>query len=40
MLYTHTTWFPAYHEGGMKKAKGASVPVEATTAQLTIPRKE
>jgi light-harvesting protein B-800-850 alpha chain len=40
MLYTHTTWFPAYHEGGTKKAKGAAVPAEVTTAQLTTPIKE
>jgi light-harvesting protein B-800-850 alpha chain len=38
MLYTHTTWFPAYHQGGFKTAPktAAAAPAE-TVAALTPP---
>lgn len=42
MLYTHTTWFPAYHEGGLKAkaAKAAAADATATTAQAATPIKQ
>lgn len=35
MLYTHTTWLPAYHEGG-KKAKVALVETAPVVASAPV----
>lgn len=32
MLYTHTTWFPAYHQGGMKAKVAAAAPADTVAA--------
>lgn len=41
MLYTHTTWLPAYHEGGMKSKKAAALDATSiTTAQAGTPQKQ
>lgn len=41
MLYTHTTWLPAYHEGGMKAKKAAALDTgSVTTAQAGTPQKQ
>jgi light-harvesting protein B-800-850 alpha chain len=44
MLYTHTKWFPAYHEGGMKSVPAKTAEAPATlptlTAQAATPSKQ
>jgi len=42
-LYTHTTWLPAYHQGGQKAAaaaKTAEAATTTTTAQAATPAKQ
>lgn len=41
-LYTHTTWLPAYHQGGQKSApaKTADAATTTTTAQAATPAKQ
>ena len=39
MLLTHTTWLPAYLQGG-QKAKVAQVDTTTLTAQATAPLKQ
>lgn len=38
-LLTHTSWMPAYYQGGQKAAKTAQADTAVITAQATVPTK-